>query len=101
MMGLITVAAVLVVGAMLLPGFIIPTFFSDLALFPTVDIILILFVLISRLIIMRHFQGTTSRRMAIDLLKRRMAHIEKDVLFNLPCWRWPLMRRGWRPRSST
>jgi hypothetical protein len=83
MVGLITVAAVLVVGAMLLPGFILPSFFNDLALFPTVDISLILFVVVSQLVIMRHFQGIMSRWMAVNLLKKRKARIEKEVLSNL------------------
>lgn len=83
MVALITVAAVLVVGAMLLPGFILPSFFNDLALFPTVDISLILLVFVSQLVIMRHFQGVMSRWMAINLLKKRMARIEKEVLSKL------------------
>jgi hypothetical protein len=83
MVGLITVAAVLVVGAMLLPGFILPSFFNDLALFPTVDISLIVFVIASQLVIMRHFQGIMSHWMAINLLKKRIGRIEKEVLSNL------------------
>jgi hypothetical protein len=83
MMGLITVAGVLVIGAMLLPGFILPSFFDDMALFPTVDITLILFVFVSQLVIMRHFQGIMSRWMAINLLKKRIERLKKEVLLNL------------------
>jgi hypothetical protein len=83
MIGLIMVAGVLVIGAMLLPGFILPSFFEDMNLFPNVDISLILLVLVSQLIIMRHFQGIMSRWMAVNLLKTRIADLNKQVLKKL------------------
>jgi hypothetical protein len=83
MIGLITVAGVLVIGAMLLPGFILPSFFEDLSHFPSVDISLIIFVFVSQLIIMRHFQGIMSRWMAINMFKNRINDLEQQVLVKL------------------
>jgi hypothetical protein len=81
--GLIVVAGVLVIGAMLLPGFILPSFFEDMNLFPNVDIWVILLVVVSQLIIMRHFQGIMSRWMAVNLLKTRVDDLNHLVLEKL------------------
>jgi Ca2+/Na+ antiporter len=83
MIGLITVAGVLVIGAMLLPGFILPSFFKDMNLFPNVDLSLVLLVLVSQLVIMRHFQGIMSRWMAVNLLKSRVSDLNQEVLQKL------------------
>lgn len=83
MIGLITISGVLIIGAMLLPGFILPAFFNDMALFPSVDISLIVLVFISQLVIMRHFQGIMSRWMAVNLLKTRIDDLNNEVLFKL------------------
>ena len=83
MISLITVAGVLVIGAMLLPGFMLPSFFDDMAGFPSVDPSIIILVFISQLIIMRHFQGIMSRWMAINLLKVRIRDLNKDILGRL------------------
>ena len=83
MIGLISVAGALVIGAMLLPGFILPSFFNDLSDLPSVDISLVIFVLVSQLIIMRHFQGIMSRWMAINLFKNRINELDQQVLKKL------------------
>jgi len=83
MVGAITVAGVLVTGAMLLPGFILPSFLSEMNLFPNVDYSLIAVVFISQLVIMRHFQGIVSRRMAVNLLKARIDDLNTEVLGKL------------------
>jgi hypothetical protein len=83
MIGLISVAGVLVIGAMLLPGFILPSFFAEMNLFPTVDYTLIALVFVSQLVIMRHFQGIMSRWMAVNLLKSRIDDLNTEVLRKL------------------
>ncbi|HEY3421155.1 MAG TPA: hypothetical protein VGK23_11445 [Methanomassiliicoccales archaeon] len=83
MIGVITVAGVLVIGAMLLPGLILPSFFADLNMFPNVDLPLIAIVFVSQLVIMRHFQGIMSRWMAVNLLNTRLEDLHTDVLDKL------------------
>jgi hypothetical protein len=83
MIGVITVAGVLVIGAMLLPGLILPSFFADINMFPNVDLTLIALVFVSQLVIMRHFQGIMSRWMAVNLLKTRLNDLNMEVLGKL------------------
>jgi hypothetical protein len=83
MIGVITVSGVLVIGAMLLPGFVLQTFLADINLFPNVNLALIALVFLSQLIIMRHFQSVTSRWMAVNLLKTRLENLNNDVLRKL------------------
>lgn len=83
MIGLIAVAGVLVIGGMLLPGFILPSFLAEMNLFPNVDFTLIAVVFVSQLVIMRHFHGIMSRRMAVNLLKARIGDLSTEVLGKL------------------
>jgi hypothetical protein len=83
MIGVISVVVVLVFGAMLLPGFLLPPLFNDLKLFSIIDIPMIILVFVSQLLIMRHFQVVLSRRMAVKLLKERLEELNMEVLVKL------------------
>jgi hypothetical protein len=83
MIVLICVAGVLVFGAMLLPGLLLPPLWQDLNLFSTIDIPMIILVFAIQLVIMRHFQGIISRRMAVKRLKNRLLDFNNDVLAKL------------------
>lgn len=77
------VAAVLVFGAMLLPGFLLPPLWADLNLFSSIDIPMIILIFFIQLVVMRHFQGIISRRMAVKRLKNRLDELNKEVLIRL------------------
>jgi hypothetical protein len=83
MIGVICVAGVLVIGAMLLPGLLLPSLWQDLNLFSTIDIPMIVLVFGIQLVVMRHFQGIISRRMAVKRLKNRLLDFNDDVLSKL------------------
>lgn len=83
MIGVISVVVVLAVGAMMLPGFLLPLLFDSLKLFSIIDLPMVLLVLVSQLLIMRHFQVILSRRMAVNLLKKRLDELNSDVLVKL------------------
>ncbi len=83
MIGGICIAGVLVFGAMLLPGLLLPSLWADLKQFSTIDIPMIVLVFFIQLVVMRHFQGIISRRMAIKRLKNRLLDLNQDVLAKL------------------
>jgi hypothetical protein len=81
--GVIIVAGVLVFGAMLLPGLLLPPLWGDLRLFPSIGLPTIILILAIQLVVMRHFQGIISRRMAIAQLKNRISEFKHVVLDGL------------------
>jgi hypothetical protein len=81
--GVISVASVLVFGAMVLPGFLLPPLYQALGHFPSVDIPMIALVFVIQLVVMRHFHGTISRRLAMKRLKNRLIEFRKEVLAKL------------------
>lgn len=83
MIGGSCIAGVLVFGAMLLPGFLLPSLWADLNRFSTIDIPMIVLIFFIQLVVMRHFQGIISRRMAIKRLKNRLLDLNQDVLAKL------------------
>jgi hypothetical protein len=83
MIGVISVAGVLVFGAMMLPGFLLPILFNDLKLFSVIDLPMIFLVFVIQLLVMRHFQVILSRWMAVKLLKERITELKKEVLARL------------------
>ena len=83
MIGVISVAGVLVFGAMMLPGFLLPALFNDLKLFSIIDLPMIFLVFVSQLLVMRHFQVILSRWMAVKLLRKRIKELKEEVLAKL------------------
>jgi len=79
----ICVAGVLVFGAMLLPGFLLPPLWADLSRFSNIDIPMVLVVFFIQLVVMRHFQGIISRRMAVKRLKNRLSDLNLMVVVKL------------------
>ena len=80
---MIFVAGVLVFGAMILPGLLLPPLWGDLDLFSKIDIPMIALVFVIQLVVMRHFHGIISRRMAIRRLKNRLLDFNNDVMAGL------------------
>jgi hypothetical protein len=79
--GLLLVCAVLFFGAILLPGNTLFELLSEEGDVQfAVDITDIVIVLVAQLVIMRHFQGISSRWMALSLLKTRIEEMRKEVL---------------------
>ncbi len=83
MIGGVCIAGVLVIGAMLLPGFLLPSLWRDLNRFSTIDIPMIVLIFFIQLVVMRHFQGIISRRMAVKRLKNRLVELNEEVLTKL------------------
>jgi hypothetical protein len=81
--GTILVASILVFGAMLLPGFLLPSLFDSLKMFPTIDPLTIAMVFVIQIVVMRHFQGIVSRRMAIKRLEEKLLELNNEVLVKL------------------
>jgi hypothetical protein len=79
------VASILVFGAILLPGFLLPVLWRDIDLLAINNLPIIAVVSVSQLVVMRHFQGTVSRIMAEKRIKERLldmndVHIKLDRL---------------------
>ena len=83
MASVIYVAGVLVFGAMILPGLLLPPLLENLNLFSTIDIPMMVLVFVIQLVIMRHFHGIISRRMAVKRLKNRLLDFNNDVMSGL------------------
>ena len=77
---LILITAILFFGALLLPG----STLVELVLDPEVpqgwDLLGVIFVMVAQSVIMRHFQGLNSRRMALNLLRDRQRVLKKDIM---------------------
>ncbi|MDD1743051.1 MAG: hypothetical protein LUO85_00325 [Methanomassiliicoccales archaeon] len=80
LIGLIAITAVLFFGAILLPGSTLLELIIDPEMPQGLDVLSLAFILGAQVVIMRHFQGLSSRRMAINLLRKRIATLKKDVL---------------------
>lgn len=77
---LLLVCVILFFGAILLPGNTLVELLSTDDLPLIVEIPDLLTVTIAQLVIMRHFQGVSSRWMALSLLRTRIDAMKKDVL---------------------
>ncbi len=78
--GLLIVCAVLFFGAILLPGSTLIELLSTEDLPLVVGLPDLIAVLVAQLVIMRHFQGISSRWMAMGLLKARIGELKSEVL---------------------
>ena len=78
--GIVTASAVLVVGAVLIPGGTLVELLAALDVPTLLGIMVILTVLASQMFVMRHFQVYSSRRMASSLLRERADRIEAEVI---------------------
>lgn len=81
--GLLIVCAILFFGAILLPGNTLVELISEDDVPFIIDIPDLFTVLVVQLVIMRHFQGITSRWMASSLLKARIEEMKSEVLVPL------------------
>ena len=81
--GLGLVASVLVFGAFLLPGFLIPLIWSAVDFLSINNLPTIAVMFASQLVIMRHVQGFVSRRMAEQRTKDRLLELNQEVLIKL------------------
>jgi hypothetical protein len=80
LIGLLAVTAILFFGAILLPGSTLLELIIDPEMPQGLDVISLVFVLGAQVVIMRHFQGLSSRKMAINMLRKRIATLKNDVL---------------------
>jgi hypothetical protein len=78
--GLVIVCAILFFGAILLPGNTLIELLSEDDLPFVIDLPDLFAVIAIQLVIMRHFQGISSRWMAQSLLKARIGELKNDVL---------------------
>ncbi len=78
--GMLTVSVILFFGAILLPGNTLLELLSENDIPFIIDIPDLFSVLVVQLVIMRHFQGVSSRWMATSLLKARIEELKKEVL---------------------
>jgi hypothetical protein len=81
--GLLIVCAILFFGAILLPGSTLIQLISEDDMPLIIDIPDLFTVLVVQLVIMRHFQGITSRWMASSLLRARIDEMKSEVLLPL------------------
>lgn len=81
--GLLIVCAILFFGAILLPGNTLIELISEDDVPFIIDLPDLFTVLVAQLVIMRHFQGITSRWMASSLLKKRIDEMRSEVLVPL------------------
>lgn len=77
---IVTMSTALVLGAILLPGYTLITIFNQIQMQGGSSILIVAFVTVAQLVIMRHFQGIASRRMAISLLRTRIDRLKSEVL---------------------
>ena len=83
---LMTFSTILALGAIFLPGFTLLKIFKTSHVLEGVGFLILIFVLIAQLMIMRHFQGVMSRRMAAGLLRMRIKQLREEVLGTLDAW---------------
>jgi len=81
--GMLIVCTILFFGAILLPGNTLVELISEDNFPLIIDIPDVFTVLVIQLVIMRHFQGITSRWMASSLLKARIEEMKSEVLVPL------------------
>ena len=80
---LLLVCVVLFFGAILLPGNTLLQLFSEDDMPLVFDIPDLIIIFIAQLVIMRHFQGISSRWMALSILKARIGEMKNEVLMPL------------------
>jgi hypothetical protein len=78
--GMLFVCAILFFGAILLPGNTLLELLSEHDVPLNITILDLFSVLVAQLVIMRHFQGISSRWMALNVLKARIEELKNDVL---------------------
>jgi hypothetical protein len=74
------VCALLVIGAMLLPGFTLGTMWFHLGQLTMIEFLSLILVLVVQIFVMRHFQALSSRSMALRLVNMRIDVIRTKVL---------------------
>ncbi len=83
---LLTFSMIIALGAIFLPGFTLLKIFRTSQVLEGVGFLILIFFLIAQLVIMRHFQGVMSRRMAAGLLRTRIEKLREEVLGPLDAW---------------
>jgi membrane protein implicated in regulation of membrane protease activity len=83
---LVMLITMISLGAILFPGFTLVTTLNALRIPEGIDIPVIFFVILAQLVVMRHFQGVASRRMAVGLLHKRIERLKGEVLAPLEAW---------------
>ena len=78
--GLIVVTIILFFGAILLPGTTLMQLMIDPEMPQGLDVFSLAFIMGAQVVIMRHFHGVSSRKMAINMLNKRIQTLRKDVL---------------------
>lgn len=77
---LILITTILFVGALLLPGSTLVQLVLDPEVPEGWDLLGFIFVMVAEAVIMRHFQGINSRRMALNVLRDRERVLKKDIM---------------------
>jgi hypothetical protein len=78
--GIVTLSAILVIGAMLLPGSTMGKIIEKMVESGHTHFLAYLFIFVVQFVTMRHLQAVFSRRMAVALLKERIGRMKADVL---------------------
>jgi hypothetical protein len=84
--GLVTLAIIIFIGAILFPGETLIVVATEFNAPGILTIPVVLAVLAIQVLIMRHFQGIMSRRIAIGLLNTRIERLRNDVLAPVDDW---------------
>jgi hypothetical protein len=84
--GLVTLTIVVFIGAILLPGETLIIVTADFKAPGVLNVPIMFSILCVQALIMRHFQGITSRNIAVELLNTRIEKLRKDVLEPVDEW---------------
>lgn len=85
-LALVIITVFLVIGAMLLPGITLVLILVEIENWGWSVLAMFFFILVAQLILMRHFQSRSSRRMVLVLLEDRVVRFGKEVLDPLHIW---------------
>ena len=85
-LALAIIAVVLIIGAILLPGITLVLILVEIDYWGWYVVAMLFFIVVAQLIVMRHFQSISSRRMVLVLLKDRVERYRKEVLDPLEIW---------------
>lgn len=83
MVGIVLVASILGLGAMLLPGMTLGEVFKAVTVLTESSVVSLALVILCLLVTMRHLQGVASRWMAINILTARLDRLRDNVLIPL------------------
>ena len=86
------VVAIVLIAAMLLPGFTLGVIWNSEETVSGVGFIAVLFILASQMVLARYAQGAASRRLVRQLRVRKIELLNKDVLAPLEAYRSRVVR---------